>query len=173
MWISSPYTPWECRSHQVSATRASCYQGSELSVPSPILSLDVKIRKWSPCCQKSPPHTSFRVWITPLLPTPKPYSIDYFSFPSTFPSLSVNISLCKCSKSFSFKENLFWLHILLSLLPGLCQLPWKHDLCLLNIFPNPLPSSSPFIWLPDHGPSDFHATDHHVANPTSIPHTSS
>lgn len=126
--------------------------------------------KWSPSIKNlAPPQLG---GLDPLfLPTQKLYNFAYLSFP-------INLSLCLLilahvgvPQAPVSKENL-WLHILLSLLPGQCQLPWKHALPLLNIFLTPLLSSSPFIWLPDNRPNDFCATDRHVANPKSIPHSS-
>lgn len=90
--------------------------------------------KWSPSIKNlAPPQLG---GLDPLfLPTQKLYNFAYLSFP-------INLSLCLLILAHAgapqapvSKENL-WLHILLSLLPGQCQLPWKHALPLLNILPN-------------------------------------
>lgn len=65
-------------------------------------------------------------------------SFAYLSFPINL-SLSLWWWIAACTGPLIapiLKGKLFGLHTLFSLLPGQCQLPWKHRLCLLNILPN-------------------------------------
>lgn len=78
--------------------------------------------------------------------TPLPLS----SFPSLSSSPCLFMSACTGAPIAPvLRENLFWCHALLRLLPGQCQLPWKHALPLLNtLSTSPSLLINPFMWLP-------------------------
>lgn len=132
----------ESTHRQVDASSASFYQGH-----------------WA-CTHLSPACYNEEVFpfLSKICPPTQGLDLTLLAYSKTFLSSFPLISSCPCLFMSActgaplapvLEENLFWLHVLLRLLPGQCQLPWEHGLPLLHtLSTSPSLLINPFMWLP-------------------------